>query len=387
MQSPNQNSTAEKQISMATDLQHAGKDHRVGTGLVSATENAVTFQSASATDLPVYSRLGNTANHREVEAMLARLHHADQSIATGSGMSCLTLILTTMLKPGDHVLVVDVCYGGTYNLLTKVYSRWGIESSFQPMKDWSAHLKPNTRMVIFESITNPFCSPQDIGAAIGFAKKHQLISVCDNTFASPALCKPLLHGADLVFESATKYLNGHSDVIAGMIAGSNEHMNQLRPPHAFLGTFLPPYQCTQLLRGIRTLELRMEAHSKSGQAFADALRQSPLVAEVSHGLEQGHSASKFYKRGFGGMVSVKFSKSIDVKKLMSAMRLVTNVPSLGGTESTATMPSYSTNWFMTDAEKSRYGIDDQLVRFSIGLETAEDLIEDVLTAAKSCQRN
>lgn len=371
--------------SVNTALQHAGKQHRVGTGLVGATENAVTFQSPSVTDLPVYSRLGNTSNHREVEDVLASLHQADQAIVTGSGMACLNLILTTILKPGDHVLVLDVCYGGTYNILTKVLSRWGVESSFQPISSWPEHLRPNTRMVIFESITNPFCAPQDIGAAISFAKKHHLVSVCDNTFASPALCKPLLHGVDLVFESATKYLNGHSDVIAGMIAGRHELINTLRAPHAYMGTFLPTHQCVQLLRGMRTLELRMEAHSKSGRAFAETLRKSPLVAELSYGVEKGSPVIQFFERGFGGMVSVKFAKSVNVKKLMAATRLVTNVPSLGGTESSATMPSYSTNWFMSAEEKSRYGIDDQLVRFSIGLENVQDIIDDVLKAAAASQ--
>ena len=369
-----------------TQLQHAGKEHRVGSGLVSATEISVTFESVSPTALPIYSRLGNTSNHNELEAVLASLHEADQSIATGSGMAAFSLILMTLLKPGDHVLVQDTCYGGTYNLLTKVFGPWGITASFTPLLNWKQAMQPNTRMVIFESISNPFCVPQNIGLAVDFAKKHNLLSVCDNTFASPSLCRPLSHGVDLVLESATKYLNGHSDVIAGMIAGRKDILDLLRPPHAYLGTFLPTYQCSQLLRGLRTLDLRMDAHSKSGALFARAMSQEPEVAaEVNYGSgirqDSSDAVLPYFPRGFGGMVSVRFAAKVDVKKLMGHLRLVTNVPSLGGTETTATMPAYSTNWFMTAAEKLKYKIDDQLVRFSLGLENTADIIADVLAAA------
>ncbi len=374
-----------------TQVQHAGKEHRVGTGLISATEVSVTFESPSPTDLPVYSRLGNTSNHKELEAVLAALHGAEQAIATGSGMSAFNLILMTLLKPGDHVLVQDTCYGGTYNLLTKVFGPWGITASFSPLSNWNNELRPNTRMLIFESISNPFCVPQNIGTAVEFAKKHRLVSVCDNTFSSPSLCLPLSHGVDIVLESATKYLNGHSDVIAGMVAGRKELIDLLRPPHAYLGTFLPTYQCTQLLRGIRTLDLRMEAHSKAGTLFAKSMaKESNLVTEVNYGITEDKNGNDarlpYFPRGFGGMVSVRFAPKVDVKKLMGHMNLVTNVPSLGGTESTATMPAYSTNWFMTDSEKLKYKIDDQLVRFSIGLEHTSDIVADVLSAATKSYR-
>jgi cystathionine beta-lyase/cystathionine gamma-synthase len=391
-------------LSSSTQLQHAGKEHRVGRGLVGATEISVTFESATPTSLPIYSRLGNTANHQELETVLAHLHTANQSIATGSGMAALNLIFMTLLKPGDHVLVEDPCYGGTYNLLTKIFSHWGIAASFTRMSDWKNELKANTRMVLFESINNPFCVPQNIGTAVSFAKQHSLLSVCDNTFASPALCQPLSHGVDLVMESATKYLNGHSDVIAGMVAGRDELINILRPPHAYLGTFLATQQCSQLLRGLKTLELRMAAHCIAGAAFANALRAEPsLITEVNYGesnegstrestresngrSRSSHLAGQYFTRGYGGMVSVRFASTVDVRKVMGNMRLVTNVPSLGGTETTATMPAYSTNWFMTAEEKIAYKIDDQLVRFSLGLENIQDIIRDVLTAARAAQR-
>lgn len=368
-------------LSLSTAIQHTGKAHRLGRGLIGAIESSVTFATPAIEDSPVYSRLGNTTNHFEAEAVLAKLHHGEEAIATGSGMACLNLIITSLLQPGDHILVLDSCYGGTFNLLTKVFARWGIESSFKPLKDWEQHRRKNTRMVIFESITNPFCQPQNIGAAIDFAKRHQLISVCDNTFASPLLCQPLLHGADLVFESATKYLNGHSDVIAGMVSGKSSLLATLRSCHAYLGTFLPPQQCMQLLRGIRTLDVRMKQHSLAGAKFAAAMRKSSLVETVNYGLPTEDPAMKYFPDGFGGMVSVRFAKNVDVKKLLGETSLVTNVPSLGGTESTATMPTFTTNWFMSAEQKKEAGIDEQLVRFSIGLENPDDVIQDVFHAA------
>ncbi len=366
--------------SYTTNVQHAGKDHRLGQGLIGATEGSVTYRTPALTDKPVYSRLGNTTNHLELEELLARLHGAPSALATGSGMACLNLIITSLLKPGDHVLVLDACYGGTFNILTKIFSRWGVETSFAPLKEWPSSRRVNTKMVIFESITNPFCVPQDLSMAIGFAKQHGLLSVCDNTFASPILCQPLLHGADLVFESATKYLNGHSDVVAGVIAGSADLIDRLRIAHAYLGTFLAPPQCIQLMRGIRTLPLRMKQHTQAACEFVRAMKASNFVETVSYGSNKSNQLEMFFPEGFGGMVSVRFRSNIDMSSLMGNLRLVTNVPSLGGTETTVTLPAYTTNWFMSLEQKQRQGIDEQLARFSIGLEHPDDIVADVLRA-------
>ena len=169
-----------------------------------------------------------------------------------------------------------------------------------------------------------------------------------------------------------------------MIAGRSELMNRLRPPHAYIGTFLPTTQCVMLLRGLRTLDLRMSRHTENGTTFAAALRNAPdVVSEVNYGTNPDSKIQGYFPRGFGGMVSIRFARRVNVKKLMERTTLVTNAPSLGGTESNATMPSYSTNWFMSPEEKSKYRIDDQLVRFSIGLEQASDLVADVINAARS----
>lgn len=369
-------------LSSETKLQHVGAEHRLGLGIIGAQENGITFATPKVEEPPVYSRLGNTTNHRELEAVLGSVHGCRDAIATGSGMSAFTLLFFSLLKPGDHVLVSDGCYGGTFNFMTKILKPWGILTTFAPISAWNSHVTKQTKLVLAESITNPFCVPQDLGLAAEVAKRHNLISVCDNTFASPVLCKPLAIGFDLVMESATKYLNGHSDVIAGMLAGRADLIATMRPPHAYLGTFLPTPQCMQVLRGLRTLEVRMQAHTKSGARFAESMSSSPLVERVYYGVDSRHPAAKYFKQGFGGMVTVRFAAQVNVKKMMRAMPLVADVPSLGGTESSATMPAFTTNWFMSVEEKLAMAIDEQVVRFSIGLENADDIAADVLRAAQ-----
>ena len=370
-------------LSGATKLQHIGASHRLGHGIVGALENAITFATPSVEEPPVYSRLGNTTNHRELEAVLASCHGSKDAIVTGSGMSAFTLIFFALLKPGDHVLVSDGCYGGTFNFMTKILKPWGVKTTFAPIKDWANLVTKDTTLVLAESITNPFCIPQDLGLAAKVARDHKLISLCDNTFASPILCRPLALGFDLVMESATKYLNGHSDVIAGMVAGRADLITQMRAPHAYLGTFLPTPQCMQILRGLRTLEIRMKAHNSSGKHFAEGVGRSDLVKQVYYGAEQNPAALPYFKDGCGGMVTVRFAAKVNVKKMMRSMKLVSDVPSLGGTESSATMPAFTTNWFMSVEEKLALNIDEQVVRFSIGLENPQDIVNDVLQAAAS----
>jgi cystathionine beta-lyase/cystathionine gamma-synthase len=376
--------TAVQSSNLDTTLQQCGKSHRVGSGLVGATETSVTFRTMSTSAPPIYSRLGNTENHLETESMLARIHSADAAIVTGSGMAAFNLIFQSLLSPGDHVLVQECCYGGTYNLLTKILGRWGVVCTYAPIKDWPKTLNKRTKLAVFESISNPFCIPQDLGMAVDFCRKHDVISLCDNTFASPVLCQPLCHGVDLVLESATKYLNGHSDVIAGMIAGRQSLLAQLRPAHAYLGTFIPNRECALLTRGLRTLTVRMERHTKTGACFAkDMQRAQDVVRRVYYGTPDNDSAARFFPNGYGGMVAVEFHPDINVKAMMRTMTLVSDVPSLGGTESSATIPAYTTNWFMTPQEKLSLGITESLVRFSIGLENPEEISQDVLAAARA----
>lgn len=365
-------------LSLSTALQHAGAEHRVGSGLLGAVEQSVTFATAAVDDLPVYARLSNTANHAEICALIATLHKAPSAQVFASGMSAIHAVLTTVLRPQDHLLMQENCYGSSQGLAQKILSRWGIETTFAPLSEWSKCLRKNTRALFFESISNPFCLPQDFQLALAAKKISGATLICDNTFAGPVNCRPYEAGVDIVIESATKYLNGHSDLVCGAVACSAEFSEQLAVTSMYVGGFLSAAGCMQLARGLRTLQVRMRAHNENGREFARRMSRLEGVVEVFHG-SLSHEGSEFFS-DFGGMVGVRFAQGIDVAKLMRSFTLISDVPSLGGTETTACIPWWTTNRWMADAEKARLKIDPQLVRFSIGLEAVEELVDDVAKA-------
>lgn len=372
-----------------TRLQHAGSEHRVGKGLVGAQELSVTFATDSIEEIPVYARLSNTSNHAEVCALIATLHHAADAAVFSSGMAAMTAFLFTFLKPGDHVLAQDNCYGGNQGLLLKILTRFGVDTTFAPISEWDSHVRENTRVCYFETISNPFCLPQDLFRAVQIAKANACLSICDNTFASPINCQPLEHGVDIVLESATKYLNGHSDLVCGALAGSSNLIKKINETAMYLGGFLSTSGCVTLMRGLRTLALRMQQHNENGIAFARKMRASSLVKEVNCGglCASDDHRMKHFRGGFGGMVSVRFQPHVDVLQLLNHMTLVRNVPSLGGTETTACMPYYTTNRWTSESERQRLKIDTSLVRFSVGIENWADIVADVLETAARCARN
>lgn len=376
---------------IATLLQHSGNEHRIGKGLVSATEQAVTFRVDSTDDEPMYQRLSNTANNKEIQSVLADLQGAEASFVTNSGMAALYLILATELRPGDHIICQENCYGSTKGLLDKVLKDWGIRASFCPVAEIADHLQPTTRALIIESISNPFCVPQDIRGACLLAKSKGIVSIVDNTFASPWNCRPLALGADYTFESATKYLNGHSDQVAGVIGATANRIQTLASRAMYLGCFLASDSCVKLLRGLRTFALRMERHNENGQAFAAAMRQLPQVEKVYYGLPQSEAhhemvtndAIKECFSGFGGMVCLRFQRGLEVPKLLARLRYVADVPSLGGTETTACMPLHTTHKWTAAEECKRLGVDECVLRVSVGLESLDDIVADFRAALQA----
>lgn len=200
-------------MSLPTHLQHGGSEYRVGRGLVSAVETSVTFVPDEPGGMPVYARLSNTKNHLEVCALLAGTEGAEAASVFASGMAAMTAFCFSFLKPGDHIVCQENCYGGNFGMFSKVLKHWGVDATFAPIEQWQTCFRANTRAVYFESISNPFCIPQDVKRAVELSKQHQCLSLCDNTFASPFNFRPLEHGVDVVLESGTKYLNGHSDVV------------------------------------------------------------------------------------------------------------------------------------------------------------------------------
>jgi cystathionine beta-lyase/cystathionine gamma-synthase len=364
--------------SVATALQHAGSQHRVGRGLVSATEQSVTFHPESLGGDPIYARLSNTANNQELCEVMAAAFGSEAAFVTCSGMAALHLILSSELAPGDEIICQEDCYGSTRGLLEKVMTRWGVVTRFAPAAALLESTTARTRAVLCETISNPFCQPLDVPAFCHGARERGVLSIVDNTFASPYLLQPSRWGADYVWESATKYLNGHSDQVAGVVATTAQKRQQLEKTAMYLGSFLDSDGCVRVLRGMRTFALRMERHSSNGLAFAQAMSVTPGVARVDYGAMpgQGSLVRGLFSRGFGGMLCLRFDASIDVPLMCQSLALAADVPSLGGTETTVCMPLHTTHKWSDPAETARLAIDSQVLRVSVGLESPEDIIAD-----------
>ncbi len=362
---------------LATALQHAGKQHRVGRGVISAVEQAVTFTVESPDDIPVYQRLSNTGNHREVNAVVAALEAAPAAFVTNSGMAAMHLVLSEHLKPGDHVICHSRCYGSTRGLLDRVFVPLGISVSYCETPEFLANARDNTAVVLLESITNPFCVPEDIAAVASEFRGRDAVVVVDNTFASPVNCQPYALGADYVVESATKYMNGHSDLIAGAVAATAERVEALTSRAMYLGCSLSTEGCNRLLRGLRTLSVRMQAHNASGLEFAEAMASFPEVETVFYGV----SASRTKQAvpgfgGYGGMVCLRFAPEISLERMMPLLKRVLDVPSLGGTETTACLPLHTTHKWTSPEVCREQGVDASILRVSMGLERCDDIVAD-----------
>lgn len=335
-----------------------------------------------------YTRAHNP-NFTILEKLLASLEEAKYATVFSSGLGALTA-LTSSLSNGDKIFGVNGLYGGTYRLFTQVFNRFGIE--FQNIKPQSLDelhqlLKAKPKWLFFETPTNPLLEIFDIEAYAKAAKEHGVLSIVDNTFASPYFQNPLTLGVDVVWHSSTKYIGGHSDVIGGVAMTNHEKIKQeLDFARKAIGVNPSPFDCWLLTRGAKTLALRMEQHQRNAFAMAKFLEHHPKVKKVYYpGLEShaNHAIAKKQMRGFGGMVSVEFNLSLEkTRDLISSFKLFSLAESLGGVESLVCHPATMTHASVPPEIRHRTGLSDGLVRFSIGTEDSEDLIEDMLTALK-----
>ncbi len=335
-----------------------------------------------------YLRLSNSPNHKVLHARIASLEDAEDTLVTGSGMAAISGALFAFLGAGDHLLVQDVVYGGTANLLQHDLPRFGIAHTRIDPQDpdsWARALTPNTRLIYVETLTNPLVQMADLEAVVRFAREHRLISFIDNTFASPALCRPATLGFDLVMESATKYLNGHNDIVAGAISGSAERVRAIKHIVDHLGGSLDPHACVLLERGLKTVGLRVRRQSASALALARFLEGRPEVSRVHYpGLAshpQHERAARLLDGGFGGMMGIELHGGAEAaERLESRLRLPAVAASLGGVESLIVRPAAAVHSGLSPEERARQGIADGLLRFSTGVESAEDLIADFAQA-------
>ena len=364
-----------------TQLIHAGEADRV--------EGAVRmpiFQTAmfEHDDSPLrYIRYNNTPNQVVLNRKLAILEGGEEALVTGSGMTAITGAILSVLKPGEHLLAQNSLYGGTHGFVCTLMADLGITVSFfdaDAPDTWQSLLQPNTRAIYVESITNPLLHVCDLEGIVKFAQANSLISLIDNTFASPFNYKATAAGFDLSLHSATKYLNGHCDIVAGVIVGSEELIYKARQTLKHLGGALDPHACFLLHRGIQTLALRMRQHNSTALALAKFLEDHDKVARVYYpGLpshpQYGRAARLF--NGFGGMVSIELKGELDsVIDLIARLRLPLYAPSLGGVESLMTRPAISSHAGLTPEEREIAGIRDSLLRISVGIEHEDDLIAD-----------
>lgn len=376
-----------KNYKIATKMIHAGVEPDPATGAIMTPiyQTSTYVQSAPGVHKGYeYSRTQNPTRHA-LEKALAGIENGNHGLCFGSGMAATDAVIK-LLMPGDEVIVANDLYGGTYRIMTKVFVNYGIKFHFIDMSDAgniSNYINDKTKMIWAETPTNPMLNIVDIAACAAIAKKHSLMLVVDNTFATPYLQNPLDLGADIVLHSATKYLGGHSDVVLGALIVNDDN---LRERLAFIqnscGAVPGPHDSWLVLRGIKTLHVRMQRHCENGKAIAEYLRAHPKVGKVLWcGFEDhpNHDVAKKQMRGFGGMISFVLKEdSVDAAmEVLKKTKLFSLAESLGGVESLCGHPASMTHAAIPREERIKNGLADSLIRLSVGIEDAEDLIEDL----------
>jgi cystathionine beta-lyase/cystathionine gamma-synthase len=369
---------------IATDLIHAGEPRIMGAVGMPIFQSA-TFEYSGATDYHQlrYIRLNNTPNHLALHEKLAALENGEAALVAASGMAAISTTLLALLSAGDHLLAQDCLYGGTHALVTDEFPSLGLSSDAidgERPETWKAKLRPKTKAIYVETMTNPLLGVAELDAVVTFAKEHGLISIIDNTFATPINYRPLEHGFDLSVHSATKYLNGHSDIVAGAVIGKKDLIGRVTKKLNLLGGTLDPHAAFLFHRGLKTLSVRVHHQNKSALEIARALAQHPAVARVNHpGLEthSGHARARSWFLGFGGMLSFELENPERVESFLARLELPIVAPSLGGAESLITLPAKTSHASLSSEARKKIGISDRLVRLSVGLEDTRDLIEDL----------
>lgn len=363
-----------------------------GDGSVARTEGAVTtpiFQSSTYATQPgagyhdlAYIRLNNTPGHESLHRQLAALEGSESALTTASGMAAITTSLLTVLGAGEHLLVQRGLYGGTHNFITSDLETFGIGYDLiDPSRpeSWQEKLTPKTRAIYVESMSNPLLQIPDLPAVARFAQHNGLVSLIDNTFASPVNYLPLRHQFDIILHSATKYLNGHSDIVAGVVAGNRAWIDRIKCRLDHLGGCLDPHACFLLQRGLKTLPLRVRQQNVNALALARFLEGRQEVDRVIYPGLEGHPQHQQAKRwftGFGGVVSFEMVQGEEpAQKVVDRLQLALSAPSLGGVETLITRPITTSHAGLAE-KAAAMGITPGLVRVAVGIESTQDLLAD-----------
>jgi cystathionine beta-lyase/cystathionine gamma-synthase len=371
----------QRSTSMDTACVHAGEQafgSRFGLNTPVVTSSAFDYRDESV----VYPRYHNTLNHQVVADKIARLENAETGVVTASGMGAISAVFMSLLKPGEHAILLDGLYGGTMDLVEGLLTPSGYRFSI-----WDGdpdHLEslitPHTRLMLVESPTNPLMQVVDLEHTAAIARQHGVASVIDNTFATPVVQRPIEHGFDLVVHSGTKYLGGHSDLLCGALAGSLALVERITPTVVRLGSSLNGQDLYLLERSLKTLALRVRQQSANALELARRLEAHEAVDKVLYpGLptHPRHAIAGRQMDVFGGMLSFRLGQGHDPERLLDSLELVRPAISLGGVETTISQPSRSSHAKLGEAERQRLGIDDRLFRLSTGIEGVEDLWHDL----------
>ncbi|MDG2492038.1 MAG: PLP-dependent aspartate aminotransferase family protein [Flavobacteriaceae bacterium] len=330
-----------------------------------------------------YPRYFNTPNQVGLAKKIAALEGAEQGIIFGSGMAAISTALLSHLRSGDHIVLQADLYGGTTNLIVEEFEKFGIEYSFSPgllASNLEKLIRPNTKVVFIETPSNPLMKLVNLEAVAKMAKKNDIISMIDNTFASPINQNPISFGIDVVIHSATKYLGGHSDILAGSVVGSQKHIEVVFQMAKNLGGSLSDYTVWLLERSMKTLSIRVKAQNANALELSKFLESSKSVDQVYYpGLKShpDHELACLQMNGFGGMLSFELSRSHDLDLFQKNLHLIKPAVSLAGIESTITIPTKTSHALISSEERKAQGIKDNLIRFSVGIEHFDDLKEDI----------
>lgn len=378
-----------KYRSIDTALVHAGAPiPRVERAVATPIFQSATYMASdeAAYDELRYVRLNNTINHHVLHAKLATIESAEAALVTASGMAAITTALLANLRSGDHLLAQNCLYGGTHTFLQKNAPSYGISHTVIDVSNpagWEAMLKPSTKVIYVEAITNPTMQVGDLKAVVSFARHHSLVSIIDATFATPINFRASEIGFDLVVHSATKYLNGHSDIGAGAIMGRASLVAHCRSLLNHLGGMLDPHACFLLERGLKTLALRVRKQNENALQLAQALSSMSHVTKVNYpGLptDRSHNIAASLFSGFGGMLSFEIDTPVRVASFFERLTIPLHAWSLGGVETLVVLPAKSSHVGLSQSERDRLGISDRLVRVSVGIEDAPELIDDFRAA-------
>ena len=330
-----------------------------------------------------YTRYGNPT-HTVVEKTIAQLESTDAALLFSSGMAAITTSLLTLVKAGDHIVAQRDIYGGVTKFLSQWLPKLGVETTFVDTNDIEQHegaIRPNTKIVHIESPTNPTVRVVDLEKIAALARKHGLVSTIDSTFATPINCRPAEWGIDLVLHSGTKYFGGHSDLICGIATGRHDLIDQIHHVRTTLGCSMDPHAAFLLLRGIKTLAVRVQRQNQNALRIAEFLSKHPKVTRVHYPMLKGHpeyELARKYLAGAGGVVSLEIDGSgEDACRVAEALNLFTLAPSLGGVDSLVSIPVLTSHAMIDPELRRKMGVTEQMIRLSVGVENVDDLIADL----------